>query len=73
MALVLTEEQTMLRDMAKDFFTEQVPVTNLRKLRDEEDDLGYDKEVWAKFVVLGFAGILLPEEHCGSGFGPMGL
>ena len=43
MALVLTEEQTMLRDMAKDFFTEQVPVTNLRKLRDEEDDLGYDK------------------------------
>ena len=73
MALVLTEEQTMLRDMAKDFFTEQVPVTNLRKLRDEEDDLGYDKEVWAQIVELGFAGILIPEEQGGTGFGPMGL
>ena len=69
MALVLTEEQTMLRDMAKDFFTEQVPVTNLRKLRDEEDDLGYDKEVWAQIVELGFAGILIPEEQGGTGFG----
>ena len=73
MALVLTEEQTMLRDMAKDFFTEQVPVTNLRKLRDGEDDLGYDKDVWAQIVELGFAGILIPEEHGGTGFGPMGL
>ena len=73
MALVLTEEQTMLRDMAKDFFTEQVPVTNLRKLRDDEDDLGYDKDVWAQIVELGFAGILIPEEHGGTGFGPMGL
>jgi len=70
---VLTEEQTMLRDMAKDFFTEQVPVTNLRKLRDGEDDLGYDKDVWAQIVELGFAGILIPEEHGGTGFGPMGL
>ena len=70
MALVLTEEQTMLRDMAKDFFTEQVPVTNLRKLRDEEDDLGYDKQVWAQIVELGFAGILIPEEQGGTGFGP---
>ena len=54
MALVLTEEQTMLRDMAKDFFTEQVPVTNLRKLRDDEDELGYDKAVWTQIVELGF-------------------
>ena len=73
MALVLTEEQTMLRDMAKDFFTEQVPVTNLRKLRDEEDADGYDKAVWQQIVELGFAGILIPEEHGGTGFGPMGL
>ena len=73
MALVLTDEQAMLRDMAKDFFTEQVPVTNLRKLRDEEDALGYDKEVWEQIIELGFAGILIPEEQGGTGFGPMGL
>jgi alkylation response protein AidB-like acyl-CoA dehydrogenase len=73
MALVLTEEQTMLRDMAKDFFAEQVPVANLRKLRDEEDENGYDKAIWQQIVELGFAGILIPEEQGGTGFGPMGL
>ena len=73
MALVLSEEQTMLLDMAKDFFSEQVPVTNLRKLRDDEDENGYDKAVWQQIVELGFAGILIPEEHGGTGFGPMGL
>ena len=73
MALVLSEEQTMLKDMAKDFFAEQVPVTNLRKLRDEEDENGYDKEVWQQIVELGFASILIPEEQGGTGFGPMGL
>ncbi len=73
MALVLTEEQTMLRDMAKQFFTEQVPVTNLRKLRDEESADGYDKAVWQQIVELGFAGILIPEEQGGTGFGPIGL
>ena len=73
MALVLSEEQTMLKDMAKDFFAEQVPVTNFRKLRDEEDENGYDKEVWQQIVELGFAGILIPEEQGGTGFGPMGL
>jgi alkylation response protein AidB-like acyl-CoA dehydrogenase len=73
MAFVLTEEQTMLKNMAKDFFTEQVPVANLRKLRDAEDADGYDKAVWKQIVELGFAGILIPEEHGGTGFGPMGL
>jgi len=73
MALVLTEEQTMLRDMAKQFFTEQVPVTNLRQLRDDEDENGYDKDVWKQIVELGFAGILIPEEQGGTGFGPIGL
>lgn len=73
MALVLSEEQTMLRDMAKDFFAEQVPVTNFRKLRDDEDENGYDQAVWQQIVELGFAGILIPEEQGGTGFGPMGL
>lgn len=73
MALVLTEEQTMLRDMAKQFFTEQVPVTNLRQLRDDKDQDGYDKQVWQQIVELGFSGILIPEEQGGTGFGPIGL
>ena len=73
MAFVLSEEQTMLRDMAKQFFSEQVPVTNLRKLRDDGSEDGFDRDVWKQIVELGFAGILIPEEMGGTGFGPMGI
>ncbi|MFL2946437.1 MAG: acyl-CoA dehydrogenase family protein [Parvibaculales bacterium] len=73
MAFVLSEEQTMLRDMAKQFFSEQVPVTNLRQLRDDGSEDGFDRDVWNQIVELGFAGILIPEEMGGTGFGPMGI
>lgn len=73
MAFVLSEEQTMLRDMAKQFFSEQVPVTNLRQLRDDSSEDGFDRDVWKQIVELGFAGILIPEEMGGTGFGPMGV
>ena len=73
MAFVLSEEQTMLRDMAKQFFSEQVPVTNLRQLRDDDSEDGFDRAVWKQIVELGFAGILIPEEMGGTGFGPMGV
>jgi alkylation response protein AidB-like acyl-CoA dehydrogenase len=73
MAFVLTEEQNMLRDMAAQFFSEQVPTANLRKIRDENSPDGYDKAVWEQIVELGFAGILIPENYGGTGFGPTGL
>ena len=73
MAFVLSEEQTMLRDMAKQFFSEQVPVANLRQLRDDASEDGFDRDVWKQIVELGFAGILIPEEMGGTGFGPMGI
>ena len=73
MAFVLSEEQIMLRDMAKQFFSEQVPVTNLRQLRDDGSEDGFDRDVWKQIVELGFAGILIPEEMGGTGFGPMGI
>ena len=73
MAFVLSEEQTMLRNMAKQFFSEQVPVTNLRQLRDDDSEDGFDRDVWKQIVELGFAGILIPEEMGGTGFGPMGI
>ncbi len=73
MAFVLSEEQTMLRDMAAQFFAEQVPTSNLRKLRDSDDALGYDPAIWQQIVELGFAGILIPEEFGGTGFGATGM
>ncbi|HAK50858.1 MAG TPA: acyl-CoA dehydrogenase [Gammaproteobacteria bacterium] len=73
MPLVLNEEQNMLKDAAKDFCTNSTPITQLRSLRDELDALGFDKETWQQMVELGWAGITIPEDFGGLGFGYMGM
>ena len=72
-SFILNEEQVLLQDMAKQFFNEQVPVANLRKLRDEENPDGIDRAVWQQAVELGFAGMLIPEEYGGTDFGMVGM
>ena len=46
MALIITEEQTMLKDSAKEFCKNRAPVSALRILRDEKSTTGYDINVW---------------------------
>ncbi|MEQ1782230.1 MAG: acyl-CoA dehydrogenase [Hyphomonadaceae bacterium] len=71
MAFVLTEEQQMLRDSAMSFAAEKLPVSQLRALRTA--GAGFDKGAWKEMAELGFAGVLIPEEFGGSGFGYVGL
>jgi len=73
MALVLNEEQNMLKDAAKDFCTNSMPITQLRKLRDDKDESGFDRDTWQQMVELGWAGITIPEKFGGLGFGHMGM
>ncbi len=69
MPLVLTDDQTMVRDSADAFFAGEAPVAALRRLRDTDDATGFDRGLWAKMAAMGFAGMLVPEAHGGSGFG----
>ena len=71
MAFVLTEEQQMLRDSARSFAAEKLPVSQLRALR--KDGKPFDQGTWKEMAELGFAGVLVPEEFGGSGFGYVGL
>ncbi len=71
MGFVLTEEQQMLRDSAMGFASEKMPVTQLRALR--KAGKGHDVATWKEMAELGFAGVLIPEEFGGSGFGYVGL
>ncbi len=73
MPLVLNEEQNMLKDAAKDFCTNSTPITQMRKLRDDKDETGFDKDTWQQMVELGWAGITIPEDFGGLGFGYMGM
>jgi len=72
-ALVLTEEQQMIRDSAAGFMAEKASVSQLRELRDSAAEAGYDRQVWQEMVEMGWAGIAVPEEFGGLGFGYTGL
>jgi alkylation response protein AidB-like acyl-CoA dehydrogenase len=69
MALVLTEEQSMLRDSARGLISDKAPVSHLRQLRDSKDATGFSRDVWRTFAEMGFSGLLVPEEFGGSGLG----
>ena len=73
MKLILNEEQQFLKDTAKNFAEERTPVNHFRSLRDNKDDLLWDKDTWKEMVNLGWSGILIPEEHGGSNFGLAGI
>jgi alkylation response protein AidB-like acyl-CoA dehydrogenase len=69
MALVLNEEQTLVRDSARSFLSDKAPVAHLRKLRDTRDADGFSRELWKGFAEMGFCGILIPESSGGAGLG----
>ncbi|MEM8660449.1 MAG: acyl-CoA dehydrogenase family protein [Pseudomonadota bacterium] len=73
MALVLNEEQVMLKDAAAGLLAEKATVAHLRALRDERDPQGFSSEVWAEMAQMGWAGIAISEEYGGSGYGYTGL
>jgi alkylation response protein AidB-like acyl-CoA dehydrogenase len=69
MALVLTQEQSLLRDSARDLIGDKAPVSHLRHLRDTQDETGFSRELWKTFAEMGFSGLLVGEEFGGSGLG----
>ncbi len=69
MPLVLSEEQSMLRDSARGLISDRAPLAHLRGLRDARDATGFSRELWKNFAEMGFSGLLVPEEFGGSGLG----
>ena len=69
MPLVLTEEQSMLRDSARGLISDKAPMAHLRSLRDSKDATGFSRDLWKAFAEMGFSGLLVPENFGGSGLG----
>lgn len=61
----LSETQEMIRASARDFFTNECPKKKVREL--EEDEKGYDPEMWRKMAEMGWLGLILPEKYGGGG------
>jgi alkylation response protein AidB-like acyl-CoA dehydrogenase len=60
-----TQDQGMLRDLVREFLTEQSPVAHVRKMMD--DPQGYDPVLYHRFIELG--ALPFPEEYGGAGLG----
>ncbi|MDG2335982.1 MAG: acyl-CoA/acyl-ACP dehydrogenase [Myxococcota bacterium] len=73
MALVLTEEQELLKQTVRDFVQEKSPVTELRRLRDSSDATGFDGALWKEMAELGWASVVYPEDFGGMDMGYMEL
>lgn len=70
---ILTEEQTMLRDMAREWADNEAPVSAFRKVRDAAPAEFYDAQAWRAQAEMGWAGILVPEAQGGVGMGYVSL
>ena len=65
MDLGLTEDQEMLRSMAREFLEQETPRTFVRDM--EEDDNGFTQDLWQKIAQVGWLGLVIPEEYGGTG------
>ena len=71
--MILNEEQNMLKDSATEFCKNNMPISQLRRLRDDNDPDGFDRNSWKSMADLGWAAIPFSEKYGGLEFGYKGL
>jgi len=59
-----SEEQEMLKRVARDFLSNECPLALVREM--EEDERGYPPELWRKMANLGWLGLPFDEKYDGS-------
>jgi alkylation response protein AidB-like acyl-CoA dehydrogenase len=63
--LDFSQEQDMLREVVRSLLAEHAPLTVVREL--EDDPVGFPADLWKQLAALDLLGLMLPEEHGGSG------
>ncbi|MFP8880945.1 MAG: acyl-CoA dehydrogenase family protein [Myxococcota bacterium] len=75
------EDEQMLRDLARRFLDERLPIKRLRELvADDHESVyehgqpaGWDRGLWKQIVEMGWPGLAVPEEAGGAGFKMVGI
>ena len=65
MDILPTEEEQMLKNVAREFLEAEVPTALVREM--ELDGLGYPPALWKQMADLGWLGMSLPEQYGGQG------
>lgn len=59
----LSDEQTLIRDSLREFFSQKCPTSRVR----EAGRLGFDQKLWSELVAFGVTSMALPEAYGGDG------
>jgi len=59
-----SEQQEMLRTMARDFLTRECTKAKVREF--DKDELGYSPQMWKNMADLGWQGLVFPEKYGGA-------
>ena len=65
MTTLSEEDFEILRDSASRFFAEQMPVSSMRRIRDEKHPDGFERDMWQGMSGMGWSGILIDEDNGG--------
>lgn len=71
MLLQLTSDQQFFRETTAKFLSDQVPVAEIRRRRD--DPIGFDADYWRRGAELGWTSLLVDEDHGGGSISDNGL
>lgn len=71
MNFAFSDDQEMLRDQARRFLADKVPLTAVRRVLEGEAET--DRDAWAAMVEMGWTATLIPEAYGGLGLGPLEL
>ena len=66
MDFAISQEQTMLRDMAREYLSDRLPSARVRELM--ESETAHDDTFWAEIAEMGWQAMAIPEEYGGAGF-----
>ncbi len=67
MHFALTETQQTVKNSAREFFSAECPMAEVRRLM--ETETAFDAALWGKFAEQGWTGIIFPEKYDGFGLG----
>jgi len=65
MDILPSEEEQMLKNVAREFLEAEIPTAMVREM--ELDELGYPPALWKQMADLGWLGLALPEQYGGQG------
>ena len=63
----LSDTQQAIKDSAREFFSKEARIADVRRLIDT--DTAFDAALWRKMADQGWTGIIFPEEYGGFGMG----